>query len=79
MLSRTVSIAFDMRSVLLWLQVCALTSLFFLYYFYEVRSLTFCADFVPMGYIEPEDVVSELSSADSIGLLADVVEAPFGF
>ncbi len=44
-----------------------------------MRSSTFCADFVPMGYIEPEDVVPELSSADSIGLLADVVEAPFGF
>ena len=32
-----------------------------------------------MGYIGPEDVVPELSRADSIGLLADVVEAPFGF
>jgi hypothetical protein len=48
------------------------------FFFYEARSSSFCADFVPMGYIEPEDVVPVLSSADSIGLLADVVEAPFG-
>ncbi len=52
---------------------------FFLCYFYEARSSTFCADFAPMGYIEPEDVVPELSSVDSIGLLADAVEAAFGF